>query len=106
MKVLIVRGKESPKSWKGYVACEKRNNHDKQGCGAVLEIEEGDLNLMYWEDNSSQHYYVAVRCPECGKPNEVKDVPRTILERMVEMLKHGKTLFDGYVSETQAAGVC
>ena len=103
MRVLMVGGVESRKNWKGYITCAKRTDHDRNGCGAVLEVEEVDLSLMYWEDRSTQHYYVAVRCPECGKANEVKNVPETILGRLIDSMEHGRSLFDGYSREAQAS---
>ena len=106
MKVLVVGGTEARRSWKGYVSCDKKNEHDKPGCGAVLEVEEADLNLMYWEDGSSQHYYIAVRCPECGKYNEAKHVPKPIFGRLVDAMSHGKAVFDGYgQAGREASGV-
>ena len=60
MGVLLGGGGE--KNWKGYVSCEKHHDYEKPGCGAVMEVEEGDLILMYWEDGSSEHFYPAVRC--------------------------------------------
>jgi len=94
MRVLL--GGEGEKNWKGYVSCQKYHDHEKRGCGAVMEVEEGDLILMYWEDGSSEHFYPAVRCPLCGKYNAAKGVPKSILERMVDSLKKGKAVFDGY----------
>jgi len=99
MRLLKVGGAENLKNWKGYVTCDKKNDHDRKGCGTVMEIEEGDLGLMYWEDGSSQHYYVAVRCPECGKHNNVRNVPNSILVRMVDSMNRGGSGFDGYSSE-------
>jgi hypothetical protein len=104
MKVLVVGGTEARRNWKGYVTCDKKNAHDKPGCGAVLEVEEPDLNLMYWEDGTSQHYYIAVRCPECGKYNEARQVPKPIFERLVDAMHHGKAVFDGYGEEGMGAG--
>jgi hypothetical protein len=46
MRLLKVGGTENVKNWKGYVTCDKKNDHDKTGCGTVMEIEEGDLGLM------------------------------------------------------------
>jgi hypothetical protein len=103
MKVLVVGGTEGQKNWRGYVSCEKKNNHDQPGCGAVLEVEERDLNLMYWEDGSSQHYYVGVRCPECGKYNEARHVPKPIFDRLVHAMNHGTAIFDGYSQEAKGA---
>jgi hypothetical protein len=94
MRVLL--GREGEKNWKGYVSCGKHHDYEKQGCGAVMEVEEEDLILMYWEDGSSEHFYPAVRCPLCGKYNEAKDVTKSVFERMVDSLKKGKALFDGY----------
>jgi len=101
MRVVMVGGVESRKNWKGYVTCAKQNEHDHDGCGAVLEVEETDLSLMYWEDKSFQHFYVAIKCPECRKANEVKNVPETILGRLIDSMEHGKTLFDGYSRDAQ-----
>jgi hypothetical protein len=100
MRVLL--GREGEKNWKGYVSCGKHHDHEKQGCGAVMEVEEADLILMYWEDASSEHFYPAVRCPLCGKYSEANDVPKSVFERMVDSLKKGKALFDGY-SQTDKA---
>ena len=94
MRVLL--GGEGEKNWKGYVSCGKHHDHEKHGCGAVMEVEEEDLILMYWEDGSSEHFYPAVRCPLCGKYNEAKGVPESVCERMVDSLKKGKTVFDGH----------
>jgi hypothetical protein len=103
MKVLMVGGTEARKNWKGYLSCDKKSDRDKPGCGAVLEVEEGDLYLMYWEDGSSQHYYVAVRCPECGKYIEAKHVPKPMVERLVNGMSHGRAIFDGYSQEGKGA---
>ncbi|MCX5735228.1 MAG: hypothetical protein NTW68_13005 [candidate division NC10 bacterium] len=100
MRLLKAGGTENLKNWKGYVTCDKKNEHDGKGCGTVMEIEERDLGLMYWEDASSQHYYVAVRCPECGKHNIVRNVPNSILVRMVDSMNRGGSRFDGYSRET------
>ncbi len=101
MRVLL--GGEGEKNWKGYVSCEKRTEHEKEGCGAVMEVEEADLVLMYWEDRSSEHFYPAVRGPLCGKYNEVKSSPKAVFERVVDTLKKGKAIFDGYSQTDKAA---
>jgi hypothetical protein len=101
MRVLL--GGEGEKNWKGYVSCEKHHDHEREGCGAVMEVEEGDLILMYWEDRSLEHFYPAVRCPLCGKYTEVKNVPMAVFERTVDSLKKGKTVFDGYSQTDKAA---
>jgi len=91
----VLKGGEGEKNWRGYVSCEKRHEHEQPGCGAVLEIESGDLTLMYWEDRASQHFYPAVRCPLCGKYTEAPRVPKTILENLVRSLGQAKAVFDG-----------
>jgi len=104
MRVLRAAGTDLGKNWNGYVSCDRKNEHDKAGCGAVLEVDEADLNLLYWEDAESQHYYLAVRCPECGKYNAVRGVPRSVHERILDSLNHGKSIFDGYTRGADAAG--
>ena len=100
MRVLLAR--EGEKNWKGFVSCGKHHDHEGQGCGAVMEVEEEDLTLMYWEDGSSEHFYPAVRCPLCGKYNEAKDVPKSVFERMIDSLKKGKAVFDGHTQMDKA----
>jgi len=86
MKVLMVGGTEARRNWKGYVRATRRMSNDTPGCGAVLEVEERPEPDVL-EDGTSQHYYVAVRCPECGKYNEPRHVPTPIFERLVDAMK-------------------
>jgi len=88
----------NPDDWKAEVKCDKNDKYDKDGCGAVLSIAAADLVMMYWYGSHFLHFYTAVRCPQCGKYNEVK-VPNLVWEKFNTAKNQNKAIFDGFSDE-------
>lgn len=81
-------------NWKVEVTCHQRIKREKEGCGAVLEVAKKDLVMMHWFGTHFQHWYTAVRCPQCGKYNAV-DVPDPIWQRFNTKKRRARSVFDG-----------
>ena len=86
---------EVPLHFRMEVRCEKFDNYDTSGCGAILEVKESDLVLRYWQGSHFNHYYAAVKCPCCGKYTKIK-VPSTVFERIDTAENRKKAVFDGF----------
>lgn len=66
-----------------------------EGCGAELEVEEKDLEHLYWHGTHFPHSYAAFKCAYCGKYNNVDGVP----DKIWKNLKKKKAKFDGFSEE-------
>lgn len=86
----------NPENWKTVVSCSKKDAYDSVGCGAELEVRPNDLILMYFKGSHSNHYYTAVKCPQCGKYDRVRDVPKPIWEKIHTNANKAKAIFDGF----------
>lgn len=86
----------NPDAYKTEVKCEKKDKFDKDGCGAVLAVTAQDLIMMYWHGTHFRHNYTAVRCPQCGKYNRVRDVPPLVWEKFNTVKNREKAIFDGF----------
>jgi hypothetical protein len=98
MKV-IKNGSAAPdglENWNTEVTCAKRDKFDSKGCGAVLEVTEEDLILMYWHGTHSAHHYSGMKCPQCGKYNAVENLPDPIWNRLNTKKRRAKSVFDGF----------
>lgn len=85
--------------WKTVVSCGKKDAYDEVGCGAELEIAKEDLVLMYWHGTHFPHYYGAVKCPQCGKYNKVKDIPDSTWGEVATPKNKKGAKFDGFSEE-------
>ncbi len=84
------------KMWRAQVVCKKDDKYDKEKpCGAELEVSEKDLIVRYYEGAWSDHYYLAARCPLCGKINRARGIPGVIYERVMKRKKRSAA-FDGF----------
>lgn len=84
-----------PLCWKAEVKCEKFDQYDNDGCGAVLEATEKDLVFRYWLGSHFTHYYATIKCPCCGKYTKVK-VPNSVWERIDTAKNRKKATHDGF----------
>lgn len=96
MKIVTDGQLGDPAKWTTTVKCGKKDPPDTKGCGAEMEITATDLILMYWEGTHFTHHYAAVRCPQCGKYNRVKDVPEPIYDKLDTARNRRKAVFDGF----------
>jgi len=93
-------GWEKRKSvWVKEVTCTDSDpavcGHTK-GCGAIIEISEKDLAVMYWYGTHFKHEYFAFQCPCCHKYNSVGQVPDRIFNRFTLRKAFKKAIFDGF----------
>lgn len=97
MRVISERNVVRPEDWIATVLCEAKDQHDPAGCGTQLEVTAKDLKLLYWKGSHFNHYYTAVKCPQCGKYNREKNVPDPIYKKMTSTeRKRSKAIFDGF----------
>jgi len=96
MKILKSGSFKDPEKWRATVTCMKKDKFDTSGCRAKMEIDMRDLFLMYWEGTHFQHHYTAVRCPQCGKYNRVRNVPDYVLEKVWTCEAKRAAVFDGF----------
>lgn len=85
--------------WNTEVTCEKKDEHDTSGCGAVWKIKAEDLILMYWKGTHSYKHYTAIQCSRCKKYNRVFNVPPNVLEKVNTPRARKHAIFDGFGSE-------
>ncbi len=82
------------KEWKTNVRCGKDDKSDRsEPCGALFEVKADDLLHRYWLGTHSSHSYTAVRCPECGKINRVREVPEIVFRYA---LSRKEAVWDGF----------
>ncbi len=98
MKVVKDGPDGNPMDWKEAVLCGKKDEYDKAGCSATLEITIQDLIMMYWKAAFSRKYYPAVKCPQCGKYNRVK-APDTVRHKFNTADNIKNAIFDGFSDE-------
>lgn len=98
MKILKDGKMGNPEHWKTKVICHKKDKYDKDGCEAEMEVTATDLVLMYWHGTHWPHYYVAVKCPQCGKytPPGKGNVPEPIFEKINTLENQNMAIFDGF----------
>lgn len=85
----------NPRSWRTDITCEKKDQYDENGCGAIFEIREEDLKILYWHGTHFRHYYTATECPCCLKYNRVFSLPQNILRRVDTKENRKNAIFDG-----------
>lgn len=82
--------------WETEITCDKKNGgDDKEGCGAVLSVNAKDPIMMWWHGTHFKHWYAAVRCPQCGKYNQVK-LPDLLWEQFNTTKNKKNATFDGF----------
>ncbi|HEY4474914.1 MAG TPA: hypothetical protein VJC06_03265 [Candidatus Paceibacterota bacterium] len=86
----------NPEEWKTEVICRKKDKFDEDGCGAVLSVTAKDLVMMYWHGTHFRHNYTAIRCPQCGKHNRIRDVPKLVWEKFNNVENRNKSISDGF----------
>ena len=90
-------GKFGPvEGWSKEVTCGKQDKLDENGCGAVFEVVLEDLVWAYWHGTHFRHHYPAIRCPECGKLNQARDVSDALLAKLAEIKPKADAEFDGF----------
>ncbi len=77
------------------ITCAKHDDHDSDGCGAQLRIEEKDLVPRYWKATHSQKYYFSVICSLCRHYCHVRLSDGVYKELMTEDMRKRAT-FDGF----------
>jgi len=85
-----------PDNWSAEVVCEKKDKFDRDGCSAILAVTAEDLTMMYWHGTHFRHNYAAIMCPQCGKYNRVRDVPKPVWLKFNTIENREGSIFDGF----------
>lgn len=76
---VILPGNKNRLRWGTRVFCNGQGLHVDGGCGALLEIEGGDLFLQNVDlDAHRSTCVMAIECPECGTLTSVEKVPEVV----------------------------
>ena len=78
--------------WKAIVACKKTSSDPEtevpgnpKPCGAEFEVQESDIELMYYKRNyGTKVHYMGIHCPECRRLHmlaALTDIPDPVRNR-------------------------
>lgn len=75
---VVLSGNKNRLRWGVRVFCNGHGLHEEGGCGALLEIEGGDLFLQTVDHDNRSTCVMAIECPECGTLTAIDQVPAVV----------------------------